>query len=68
MVISVEHGLQKVFLIILSLILIFLGSYPYTYQYLKLTFLNYQYIPAIITVVAIIQLIAVIRMKRPRVY
>lgn len=68
MVISVEHGLQKTALIILSLLFLFLGIYPFVKNYVSLSFFNESYIPIAITIIAVIQLIMVIKMKRPRVY
>ncbi len=69
MVVSFEFAAQKIILITLSLIFLILGFYPYfsnNYQQIKIfdpIYTNY-----IIAAIALIQLIYVFRMKRPKIY
>ncbi|MFH1592894.1 MAG: hypothetical protein ABIB47_06020 [Candidatus Woesearchaeota archaeon] len=69
MVISVEHGIQKTFLFILSVILLALALYPLVLPSMpSIKIFDPQYTNYLIVIITIILLITVIKLKRPRIY
>lgn len=70
MAISIEHGIHKIVFLVLSIIFIFLGAYPFLISNTPtLKFFDESYLSYIIIVFAVIQLFYVIKsFKKSRIY
>lgn len=68
MVISVEFGMRKLILLIFSIIIFLLALYPIFGPSLEIKLFDPQITYYIIAAVTAIQIIFVIKMRRPRVF
>jgi len=69
MVVSFEFAAYKIVLIIFSILFVFLSLYQFLIPIIpQLKLLNAKYVSYIVPALAVIQLIYVFRMKRPRIY
>ena len=69
MAISVQYGTQKFTLFIFSLLFLAMGIYPLISNfYPQINVIKLDYLKYILLIIAILQLIFVIRMKRPKIF